>query len=44
MLRVATEITELKKMVEERDEKLSSSAIELAALQAAKDEDEAELD
>ena len=31
-------------MVEERDEKLSSSTTELAALQAAKDEAEAELD
>jgi len=29
----AAEIAELKKMVEERDEKLSSSATEMAALQ-----------
>jgi len=31
-LRAATEIVKLKKMVEERDEKLSSSTTELAAL------------
>jgi len=43
-LRAAIEIAELKKMVEETDEKLSSSATELAALQAAKDQVEAELD
>jgi len=43
-LRAATEIAALKRMVEERDEKLSSSTIELVALQAAKDEAEAELD
>jgi len=43
-LRAATEIAELKKMVKERDEKLSSSATELAALQVAKDQAEAELD
>jgi len=40
-LRAATEIVELKKMVEERDEKLSSSIAELAALQTAKDQVEA---
>ena len=44
VLRAATEIVELKKMVEERDDKLSSSAAELAALQVAKDQVEAELD
>jgi len=35
---VVAENTQLKKMVEERDEKLLSSAIELATLQAARDE------
>jgi len=43
-LRAAIEIVELKKMVEERDEKLSCSASEMVDLRAAKDEDEAELD
>jgi len=43
-LRAATEIAELKKVVEERDGKLSSSTIELAALQAAEEQVEAELD
>ena len=43
-LRVVAENAALKRMVEERDEKLSSSAIELAAVQAAKDEGKAELD
>ena len=42
MGRVATENIQLKRMVEERDEKLSSSATELATLQAARDEAEAE--
>ena len=37
VLRAATEIAELKRMVEERDEKLSTSTIELAALQTEKD-------
>ena len=36
-LRATTEIADMKKMVEERDEKFSSSTTELAALQAAKD-------
>jgi len=44
MARVVAENTQLKKMVEERDEKLSSSTTELATLQAARDEAEAELD
>ena len=44
MMRAATKIAQLKKMVEERDEKLSSLATELVALQAVKDEAEAELD
>ena len=44
LARVVAENTQLKKMVEERDEKLSSSATELATLEAAKDEVEAELD
>ena len=44
MARVMVENTQLKKMVEERDEKLSSLATELATLQAARDEAEAELD
>ena len=43
-LRPTTEIVELKQMVEERDEKLSSSASEMVDLRAAKDEAEAELD
>ena len=43
-VRAAAEITQLKKMVEERAEKLTSSITELAAFQAAKDEAEAELD
>jgi len=43
-LRAATEIVELKKMVEERDEKLFSSAPELAALQTVRDQVKAELD
>ena len=43
-MRAATEIVELKQMVEERDEKLSSSATEMVNLRAAKDEAEAELD
>jgi len=43
MARVVAENTNLKKMVEERDEKLSFSVDELATLQAAKDEAEAEL-
>jgi len=42
MARVAAENTQLKKMVEERDEKLSSSATELATLKAARDEAKAE--
>jgi len=42
--RVAAKISQLKEMVEDRDEKLSSSTAELAALQAAKDKVEAELD
>jgi len=44
MDKVATENAKLKRMVEERDEKLSSSATELATLQAAKDEVEPEFD
>ena len=44
MARVVVENTNLKRMVEERDEKLSSSATELANLQSAKDEAEEELD
>ena len=43
-LRAAAEIAELRKIVEEKDEKLSSSATVLAALQAAKDQAKAELD
>ena len=43
-LRAAAKIAELKKLVEERGEKLSASATEIAALQAAKDRVEAELD
>jgi len=43
-LRAAVELAEVRKMIEERDEKLSSSVTELAALQAAKDQAEAELD
>ena len=42
--RAATEIDALKKLVEERAEKLSTSVAEVAALQAAKDRAEAELD
>ena len=44
MARVVAENTQLRKMVEERDEKLSSSTSKLATLQAARDETEAELD
>ncbi|KAK7331536.1 hypothetical protein VNO80_28271 [Phaseolus coccineus] len=44
MARVLVENTQLKRMVEERDEKLSSSTTELATLQASKDKAEAELD
>jgi len=40
-VRVLAENTKLKKTVEERDEKLSSLATELATLQAARDEVEA---
>jgi len=43
-LRVAAENASLKKLVEESNQKISSSAKELAALQAAKDKVEAELD
>jgi len=43
-LRVVAENASLKKLVEESNQKLSSSAKDLAALQAAKDEVEAELD
>ncbi|XP_068497770.1 uncharacterized protein [Phaseolus vulgaris] len=43
MARLVAENANLKKMVEERDEKLSSSADELATIQAAKEEAEAEL-
>ena len=41
---MAAENIQFKRMVEERDEKLTSSATELATLQAARDEAEAELD
>ena len=44
MARVVAENTQLRKMVEDRDEKLSSSATELTTLQAARDEAEAKLD
>jgi len=44
LARVAAESAQLKKMIEERDEKLSSSTTELATLQAAKDEVETKLD
>ena len=44
MTRVAAENARLKRMVEERDEKLSSSATELATLKAARNEAEEELD
>jgi len=44
LARVEAKNTELNKMVEERDEKLSSSVTELATLQAIKDKTEAELD
>ena len=44
MASVAAENTHLKKTVEERDEKLSSSATKLATLKAAKDEAEDELE
>jgi len=44
MARLAAENAKLKRMVEERDEKLSSSATELANLKAAKDGVEEELD
>ena len=43
MARVVAENTQLKKMVEERDKKISSLATELTTLKAAKDEAEAEL-
>ena len=43
-LGAVAEIAEMKKLVVERDEKLSSSATELVALQATKDQVEAELD
>ena len=43
-LRVVAENASLKKLAEEGNEKFSSSAMELTALQAAKDEVEAELD
>ena len=41
MAKVVAENVNLKKMVEERDEKFSSSADELATIQAAKEEAEA---
>ena len=44
MTRVVAENTRLKKMLEERDKKLSSSTTELATLQVARDEAEVELD
>jgi len=44
MARVVAENTELTKMVEERDDKLSSSMNELATIKAIRDEVEAELD
>ena len=44
MARVVAENVNLKKMVEERDEKLSSSTDELATIQATKEEVEVELD
>jgi len=43
-LRAAAEITNLKKLVEEKSEQLSTSATEMAALQLAKEQAEAELD
>jgi len=42
--RAAAELAELRKMIKERDEKISFSVTELAALQAAKNQAEAELD
>ena len=44
MARVVAKNTQLKKMVKERNEKLSSSATEMATLKVARDEAEAELD
>ena len=43
-LRAAAEITNLKKLDEEKSEQLSASATEMAALQLAKEQGEAELD
>jgi len=43
-LRAAAEITNLKKLVEEKSEQLSASATDMAALQLAKEQVEAELD